>query len=278
MDRFKQELARSVLVPADGEALERLPVSSGQARGVHKGGQMHASLVVSGQHVGRRCVRTLLVVVVATLVATPTAAQPAIPETVGRVYSMVGAGFGDGTAVATGVGAGLRMTRHIGLDVELTHLSRGGGGSGGHPAFGDISAFSAMATLGAEDYPPLGVGDDDLFPLIRFEHRGRDVATFLTKFTVEFPVADGRLFPYLSGGGGVGRVNEHSSIVVDEILWTPLEESYSELGLAFVLGGGVDVRLWRGLGVGIDLRWLRVLRSYDALDTAQVAARASYRF
>ena len=99
------------------------------------------------------------------------------------------------------------------------------------------------------------------------------MATFLTKFTVEFPVADGRLFPYLSGGGGVGRVTEHSSIVVDEILWTPLEESYSELGLAFVLGGGVDVRLWRGLGVGIDLRWLRVLRSYDALDTAQVAAR-----
>ena len=52
----------------------------------------------------------------------------------------------------------------------------------------------------------------------------------------------------------------------------------SELGLALVLGGGVDVRVWRGFGVGVDLRWLRILRSYDALDTARVAARASYRF
>ena len=53
---------------------------------------------------------------------------------------------------------------------------------------------------------------------------------------------------------------------------------YSDLGLSLVLGGGVDVRLWRGLGVGIDVRWLRILRSFDALDTAQVTSRVSYRF
>ena len=52
----------------------------------------------------------------------------------------------------------------------------------------------------------------------------------------------------------------------------------SELGLALALGGGVDVRLWRGLGGGVEIRWLQILRAYDALDTAQVAARASYRF
>ena len=58
----------------------------------------------------------------------------------------------------------------------------------------------------------------------------------------------------------------------------PRPAAYSEHGLALVLGGGVDVRLWRGLGAGVDIRWLRILRDYDALDTAQVAARASYRF
>jgi hypothetical protein len=58
----------------------------------------------------------------------------------------------------------------------------------------------------------------------------------------------------------------------------PRPAAYSEHGLALVLGGGVDVRLWRGLGAGVDIRWLRILRDYGALDTAQVAARASYRF
>ncbi len=132
------------------------------------------------------------------------------------------------------------------------------------------------------------------------EDQQRDVTTFLTKFTVEFPVANGRLFPYLTGGGGVGRVRERFSIVVDPIPWIPLDPlgagpvehpsdgintmrffdssifpspvEYSELGLS-LLGGGVDVQLWRGLAVGVDVRWLRILRSYDAFDTAQVTSR-----
>ena len=100
----------------------------------------------------------------------------------------------------------------------------------------------------------------------------------------------GGLFPYLTGGGGVDRVTERFSIVVDPIPWIRLDPlvpesvdhpsdgintvqffdssffpspgEYSELGLSLVLGGGVDVRLWRGLGVGVDVRWLRILRSY----------------
>ena len=44
------------------------------------------------------------------------------------------------------------------------------------------------------------------------------------------------------------------------------------------LGGVVDVRLWRGLGVGVDVRWLRVLLNYDHVDTAQVSESVSYRF
>ena len=80
------------------------------------------------------------------------------------------------------------------------------------------------------------------------------MTTFLTKFTVEFPVANGRVFPYLSGGGGVSRVTERASIVVDPIPWADSHPTgfgagalflgptaHSELGLAFVLGGGVDV-------------------------------------
>ena len=239
-----------------------------------------------------------------TVTAAPAAAQQAVPETGGRVYALVGGGFGDGTLIGTGVGAGLRLTRHIGLDVELTHLSTHDDYATRMPWFGDVPVVSAISALAvAEDFPPTGA-DDYLFPSITFEEQGRDVTTFLTKFTVEFPIADGRLFPYLTGGGGVGRVTERFGLFVNPIPWLPLErmqvtdqadgsddaghsrhvqalslaDEYSEFGLSLVLGGGVDVRVWRGLGVGVDIRWLRVLRSYDAVDTAQVTARASYRF
>ena len=240
------------------------------------------------------------------LTAGPAAAQQEVPDTGGRVYGLIGGAFGDGTFVATGAGAGLRLTRHLGLDLELTHLTGRGGAGGGTPWFDGVSVLvNATPTAGvvAEDYPPVGAGGGDWFPSIRFEDQGRDVTTFLTKLTVEFPIADGLLFPYFTGGGGIGRVTEHASIFFDPIPWIPWEDdpiagqavgaaggvhfgdgsvpgptAYSELGLALVLGGGVDVRVWRGFGVGVDIRWLRILRNYDALDTAQVAARASYRF
>ena len=242
------------------------------------------------------------------LTAAPAAAQQDVPDTGGRVYGLVGGGFGDGTFIATGAGAGLRLTPHVGLDVELTHLSGRSGRETHMPWLAAVSTFSAAAASAvAEDYPPIGVDVDDyVYPPIRFEDQGRDVTTFLTKFTVEFPIADGRLFPYLTGGGGVGRVTERFAVIFEPIPWIPFDHgqstaqadvpdddgtihfsdvatfpapaAYSELGLALALGGGVDVRLWRGLGAGVDIRWLRVLRDYGALDTAQVTARASYRF
>lgn len=215
------------------------------------------------------------------LAATPAAAQQAILETGGRVYGLVGAGFGDGTLVATGAGAGLRLTPRLGLDVELTHLSGDVGTEGlAAHAFGGLSGFPA--------YPPFVAGDEGLFPFLRFEDQRRDVTSFLTKFTVEFPIADGLVYPYLTGGGGVSRVTERATVVVDPISWADghpglggvfLEPTaHAELGLAFVLGGGVDVTVWHGFGVGIDIRWQRVLRSYDVLDIAQATVRASYRF
>ena len=230
--------------------------------------------------------------------AGSAAARREVPDAGGRVYGLVGGGLGAGELVAVGAGAGLRLTRHVGLDIELTHLS----GDDDHDHwpgawFGAVSVFDA--TPAAEDYPPLG-GDLDALSLAP---AGRDVTTFLTKFTVEFPVADGLLFPYLTGGGGVGRVTEgygvfpfpmipwedvpldgtdageaDGSLLFNEFGLFPSPAAYSELGLALVLGGGVDVRLWRGLGVGGDIRWLRVLRDYEALDLAQVTARLSYRF
>ena len=58
---------------------------------------------------------------------------------------------------------------------------------------------------------------------------------------------------------GAGPV-EHASDGINavglfdsSIFPSPVE--YSELGLSLVLSGGLDVRLWSGLGVGVDVRW-----------------------
>lgn len=237
-------------------------------------------------------IAVIAVLVSAALVSsTPAVAQ--VPESGGLVYALGGAAVGDGEHVGIGAGAGLRLTRHVGMDLELVHLS-GERGDWPHPWLG-VSTFA-----GAEDYPAFGAYIDDLFD----QESKLSVTTFLTRFTVEFPIADGRLFPYLAGGGGLGRTTEHYAVFpehyavfpipetpwpedmaqldgppgLDELSVFPFWSSQSTLGLALTLGGGVDVRLWRGLGVGTDIRWLRVLHSYEILDLAQATARLSYRF
>lgn len=230
----------------------------------------------------RRTLRSTLAALV--LIAAPAAAQqPQQPPAAGGiVYGLVGGGFGDGTFVAAGAGAGLRLTRHLGLDLELTRLSGGRAetppGLSWIASAGATSVFRDALEPGAT-FEPDADFEDYPFPFIDFEDPRRDVTAFLTKFTVEFPIVDGLLFPYLTGGAGVGRVTERfGAAVILPVIFPPSPNAWSDLGLSFTLGGGVDVRLWRGLGAGVDVRWLRVLRAYDAVDAAQVTARASYRF
>ena len=206
---------------------------------------------------------------------SPAVAQVMVPDIGGRVFGIVGGSFGDGgSTVMTSGGVGLRLTRHLGLDLEVLYV------------------------------PALDLADDGLF----FIQQGREFASrfappfdvdrdasvtaFLTKFTVEFQTAGGRLFPYLTGGGGVGHLSERvryrprCNCILQEPaepssfspLFLPLAFESSETGLSLTVGGGLDVRLWRGLGIGVDARWLRLLSSREDLDTAQIASRVSYRF
>lgn len=256
--------------------------------------------------------RYLVVAACAALAwAAPAAAQQPVPEQGGRVYGLVGGTFGEGTLFTSGGGAGLRLTRHLGIDVELAHFL---GESDGD--WDDIVAFSRFGF--AEDYPPPGVRGVLPFPVLApWPDGDRSATTFLTKFTVEFPAAGQRLFPYFTAGGGVGRVTEPfggvfaspfgpfaGEIPVAAVSWSndaddgghrnggrwdgdlrdleipsvPWLDEYTETGLSLVVGGGIDVRLWRGLSVGAEVRWLRVLLSRDDFDAAQVLSRVSYRF
>lgn len=195
------------------------------------------------------------------LLTAHAAAQQSVRNVGGLVYGLVGGGFGDGTFVATGAGAGLRLTSHLGLDLELTHLSDSHGAG--------LAAGSSVRLL----IPVI------VFPgesLENFRDPQRDLATFLTRFTVEVPVANGRLFPYLTGGGGVERVTASYSIAFSPFP-TFSEHPRAELGRSLVLGG-LEVQLWRGFGVGVDIHWQRILRRYDALDTAQAISQVSSQF
>lgn len=227
-------------------------------------------------------IATALVATVFMLSAAAAHAQ-SIPDEGGRVFGLVGGSFGDGhSAFLISGGAGLRLDRHLGLDVELLHVST------------------------------LDLAPDDAFviqplPAARFADLRREasVTAFLTKIVVDFPVGD-RLVPFFSGGGGVARIHEDvffgfaSRAELDDarglldglpagfpldrltfapdILFFPPSFELAETGLGLTFGGGLDVRLWRGLTVGAEARWLRVLADHRTVDFAHVGSRVAYRF
>ena len=210
----------------------------------------------------------LAVLTVATFgFAAPASAQ-SFPDQGGRVFGLVGGSFGDGgSSFLTSGGAGLRLTRNLGLDFEVLHV--------------------ADLDLSDEDFV-IGGRRPSIFPPPRIRNEG-NVTAFLTKMTVDFPVAGDRLVPFVSGGGGVGRLSRQIGIdfpdrrlpglpfIGDIFAPFPQDFENADTGLALTLGGGVDVRLWRGLAVGADIRWMRLL-ARETLDFAHIASRVSYRF
>ena len=158
------------------------------------------------------------------------AAAQEIPETGGKVFGLVGGSFGDGdAAVVTSGGAGLRVSPHLGIDFEVFHVSG------------------------------LDLSEDRFFiqrltfaPPIRVE-REAGLTAFLTKLNVDFPVGD-RMIPFISGGGGIGRLSEEISFdfantITRPLIFPPEDITRSETGLILTLGGGLDIRLWKGLTV-----------------------------
>ena len=216
----------------------------------------------------RTCVMTVAVI----LAGTGATAQE-IPATGGRVFGLVGGSFGDGNSspLVSG-GAGLRLTRHVGVDFEVFHVSG------------------------------LELRDTDRFFIqtLTFAPVTRKAAltTFLTRFTAEFPVGD-RVITYVTGGGGIGRLSEKIDFGVDFLaegsdsfpsrdrrpgggvrpsIFPPQINRRSETGLVLTAGGGVDVRLWKGLAVGGEVRWVGLLANRDDFNFAHIASRVSYRF
>ena len=119
-----------------------------------------------------------LTVAVTLAGVSPAVAQVMVPDIGGRVFGTVGGSFGDGgSTVMTSGGVGLRLTRHLGLDLELLYVP-------GLEMSDDDRFF-------IQEVRPFG----SLFSPTFVVDRDAAVTAFLTKFTVEFPVAGGGCSP-----------------------------------------------------------------------------------
>ena len=192
------------------------------------------------------------------------------PDTGGRVFGAIGGVGGSGeSALLASVGAGIRVTKRLGVDFELLHAR-----DLGLPTDIDF----VIQTVGAS-----------FAPVERVEQSA--LTAFLTRMTVELPIANGRVWPYVTGGGGVGSLRQTVAfrnlplsvpVSLDESLSPAIfpgpEISVRSTDLGLTIGGGVDVPLWRGLAVGGDVRYFRLLSDAEGYDFAFVTTHVSYQF
>ena len=137
--------------------------------------------------------RSLLILAL-TFGTTGLATAQEISDTGGRVFGLLGGSFGDGgTTLTTSGGAGLRLTRHLGLDFEVLYVAD-------------------LYLSDGDDFVIQGGGRRRFpFPSFRIDEDG-SLTTFLTKLTVDFPVAGDRVVPYVTGGGGIGRLSRRTEV------------------------------------------------------------------
>ena len=196
------------------------------------------------------------------------ASAQVVAETGGRVFGSVGGIAWDGDAAVVGsVGAGIRMAKHLGIDFEVLHAT-----DLGLPTGIDVVIQTLAPTFA---------------PVERVETS--TLTSFLTRMTVEFPIAHGRLWPYVTGGGGIGSLRQPVEFrnallplpsdpsLIPAIFPGP-EFAQTSTDLALTTGGGLDVRVWKGLGVGADVRYFTLLNAAQGYDFALVLSRVAYRF
>jgi opacity protein-like surface antigen len=228
----------------------------------------------------------LFVAGIIVLATTSVAHAQRVPDTGGRAAGTFGGSFGDGgsTVAATG-SAGIRFTRFLGVDFELMYV----------PDL-DLSERGGVVPLLRAGETTLVAGGVKVGwrPIILPLTREARVIAFFSKMTAEFPIAD-RLWPYITGGGGAGHLTEEYRFFPGPIILANARDALgttifpvpnlparvferSEISLGLTVGGGVDVRVWRSLAAGLDVRYVRFLGQSQDLDLGHVSARLSYRF
>jgi opacity protein-like surface antigen len=181
------------------------------------------------------------------------------------VGGVVSGSFGDGGPASTvGISAGYRFTPRLALEVDASYMP--GLDFGDFPACppGGVCAAAAPSVIGGT-----------------FSLSGR-AALLSVNVVSELPVRTRWIRPYVVGGAGVAevrRVQQHND-------FQPLRSTTTSTGPMVTMGGGVDFLVWRGIGIGVDVRYQHVFEDAQFgrsdidrnLSNTRVGSSLSYRF
>lgn len=154
-----------------------------------------------------------------------------------QVSGIIGGSFAEGrNARAEAVAAGYRFTRTLSLEVEVGHLPNLGFD------VGPVACFLPPSS-GCSAYTG--------------QSGGRAV-TFLTSMVVHAPMHRSRLKPYMLAGGGIANLRQSIRFPRCSSWVHCIPGDRSQNVPALAAGGGVEYRIWRGLELGMDARYLRL--------------------
>jgi opacity protein-like surface antigen len=220
--------------------------------------------------------------------ALPTVARAQSGAVVSAIPSFVVQGS-DTTWGITGA-FGFRFNRVVGFEIEVNSIPD-------LDSDADDLRLARPAVATFESRGPVGNtvirGDSgtatSFAPVIFGDREGRAIM-FLTNFRISVPTALERVTPYFIAGGGVGHVREEISIASPVFPLTGLQsvgrsvpiplQRYPLPGateMVLDLGGGVSVRVWKGLSLDVDMRAYRLMGQRDRT-LGRFGVGAGYRF
>ena len=180
--------------------------------------------------------RNLLFSLCVLVTAVPVCAQSG-GDPRGRASGTVGGSFGDG-GVTPSFGAALSYwpIRHVGIEFELAY-------SRNLEFVFDLCPPPLVCVLGGQ------------FPV-----KGRSLSLIPHLVIESRPW--GKVRPYVLAGVGIAHLRQRYTVVgpgvgsghVAETLVVPVEFTRSKRAFALSVGGGVDVRISRRMGLGVDVR------------------------
>ncbi len=192
-------------------------------------------------------------VAVGLLQALPAAAQTTNGAT--RIGGFVSGAVGSGHSTSTvGLSGMYKFTPRFGVEGDLTHLA-------------DLTV-AEVATCGLNN-ANCGIAS--------FHAR---VSSFTANFVADVPIGSRRLRPYVAVGAGAATIRREARS------FPGCSEpcvSQSQTRPVVSAGGGVDFLVWRGLGLGLDVRYQRVYEDERIYRPAvkhltRIGSLVSYRF
>ena len=226
---------------------------------------------------------------VAIVLGVSTAARADEPKVRISFGAGVTAGAIDGSAAFT-ASAGYRFADHMSFEVEAAYVDSpadqfanrfvtfGDTGAGAVARVGNLMANQRGGQFGQRVNIALPVE-----PALRVNNDGNTLLTTMG-FRYELPSQDTRFRPYVSGGMGVSRTDEHFNIAIAATTQgrpgTPtstntVAQQTSHTGLLASAGAGASIRLVKQLSVDVDARYYRLDR---ARNLGRFGGGFSYRF